>query len=251
MTAATYFGLSVVSAEEIPSYAKDVTAVNKTPCKSDTRANQAIRGCTDFDEQTEIDLPTRVRTYTMRGYAWLKDEEPLAAVSDFSRAIKLDPDNTTAIRGRAWAYERLFQYENAIEDWTRLIKNWPQDPERYRERAYTYHLAGQYELAVEDFTRVMELDKSNLDSRIGRALAYDALNKVPEALADFETALELNDKYSAAYVARGEMWERRGKKDKAVTDFENAYKLNSSNQKVWLALKRLGKDIHPRRRLSE
>ncbi len=225
-------------AEEMPSYTDASKATKK--CEEDTPSRQAIRGCTDLEKSPATDAAARIRTYTMRGFAWLKDEAPQAAIADFSRVIEMDPENLAAYKGRAWGHERLYQYREALKDWTRLIELKSNDPELYRERAYTHHLDGQHERAVADFTRVLELDKENLDSRIGRALAYDALNKLPEALADFESALRNNAKYTAVYVARGELWERRGEHENAIADYKNALRLGATSRKVKGALKRLG-----------
>lgn len=52
----------------------------------------------------ELKSQEQVRIFTMRGYAWLREEEPIAAISDFPRAIDIDPDNVSALKGRARSY---------------------------------------------------------------------------------------------------------------------------------------------------
>ncbi|MBU2581323.1 MAG: tetratricopeptide repeat protein [Alphaproteobacteria bacterium] len=231
---------SAANAGQTPSYTDP--AKHQVECEKDTPTNRAIRGCTDLEKNPAADPGVRIRAYSMRGFSWLKDEAPEAAIADFSRIIAIDSDNPTAYKGRAWAYERLYRYADAIKDWTRLIELKPGDAELHRERAYTYHLDRKYSLAVDDFTRVLELDEKNLDSRIGRALAYDALDKLPEALADFEQALQLNPEYTAVFVARGEMWERRTDHKKAVADYQRAYRLGATGNRVRSALARLGSE---------
>ncbi|MBU1211584.1 MAG: hypothetical protein KJ587_09975 [Alphaproteobacteria bacterium] len=227
------------SAAGLPSYTEPVKP-HAYECEPDTPAYQAIRGCSNLLGSPDTDPQMRIRIYTMRGYAWLKEEEPLAAVSDFSRAIQLDASNASAIKGRARAFEILKQYGDAIEDWTRLIAAKPSEPENYRERAYAYHLNGNYKLAVADFTAVLKLDEKNIDSWIGRANAYDALDKLPDALADFDSAIKLDATYPAVFTARAEMWDRRGENLKAIADYQESLKLNSINLKVRQALQRLG-----------
>lgn len=250
VAAAFSWGFAAPSiAEEVPTYTKEQTV--QPDCENDRPADRAIHGCPDMIEAPDGDPYERIRVYTMRGFAWLKDEEPIAAVSDFDRALQLDPENRSAIRGRAWAYERMEKYDGAIRDWTLLIKLNPREYEYFRERGYTYHLDSKYELAVADFSSALELDKNGIDSLIGRALAYGAMDKVPEALSDFEAAHTLNPKYSAVYIARAEMWERHGNIDNAIADYRSALELNTTNQKAAHALKRLGAANVPRRRLGE
>lgn len=246
--ASLIISFSPVLAEDIPSYTggagipsyTEKKAPSDSECDADTPAYKAIRNCSSVLGSPETDPQTRVRIYTMRGYAWLKEEEPLAAVSDFSRAIRIDPANASAITGRARAFEQMKQYPDAIENWTMLIKLKPYNPAAYRERAYAYHLDGKYQLAVEDFSRVLELDDQNIDSWIGRANAYDALDKVPQALADFDAALKIDARYPATFIARGEMWDRRNEVSKAIADYNTALRINSINLKVRQALQRLG-----------
>lgn len=238
LAAAVLVWASVAIAEETPSYTD--AAKTTVKCEDDTPSQRAIRGCTALEKSPAADKTVRIRSYTMRGFAWLKDEAPHAAIADFTRVIEIDPANPAAYKGRAWGYERLYEYGEALQDWSRLIEMKPGDAELYRERAYTHHLAGHHDQAVADFTRVLELDKENLDSRIGRALAYDALNKLPKALEDFESALKKNAKYTAVYVARGEMWERRGEYNNAIADYKSAIQLGATSRRVKGALKRLG-----------
>ncbi len=214
---------------------------HKQECKPDTPAALKIPGCSKMLGSDEVDPKLRVRVYTMRGYAWLTEEEPIAAVSDFSRAIELDASNVSALKGRARAHEILKQYDKAIEDWSSLVAHNPEDPDFLRERGYAHHLAGQYELAVADFTHVLTaIDDKNLDSLVGRAQAFEKLGRFEETEADFETALKINEKYIAAYIARGAYWERRRATNKAIDDYQTALRLNSINLHVRQALQRLG-----------
>ncbi len=224
----------------LPSYTEQPQPPPAAECEPDTPAYYAIRGCSALLGSPDTDPQTRIRIFTMRGYAWLKEEEPTAAISDFTRAIRLDTTNASAITGRARAHDQLKQYQEAAADWTRLINLNSKDPEPYRQRAYTYHLDGKFELAVADFTRVLELDKKHLDGRIGRALAYDAMDKLPEALDDFDKAIKVDARSPAVFQARAEMWDRRKENKKAIADYEASLRLNSINLKIRQALQRLG-----------
>lgn len=224
----------------IPSYTEQAAPPPAAQCEPDTPAYHAIRGCSALLGSPDTDPETRVRIFNMRGYAWLKEDEPVAAVSDFSRAIKLDETNISALTGRARAHEQLQQYSEATADWTRLVKLNPGNPEFYRQRANSYHLQGKYELAVADFTRVLELDEQSLEGHVGRALAYDAMDKLPEALADFESAIKVDARSPAVFQARAEMWDRRKENKKAIADYEQSLRLNSINLKIRQALQRLG-----------
>ena len=228
------------AAADLPSYTEDPAPQAEPECEPDTPASLAIRDCSKLLGSNETDPRLRVRVYTMRGYAWLKEEEPIAAISDFTRAIELDATNISAIKGRARSYESLKKYDEALADWTNLIALRPKDTGVHRERGYLYQLAGQHELAIKDFTQALELDKNSMASLVGRAVSLESLERFDEALTDFETVIRTNSKFIPAYVARGEFWERRGNTQKAIADYQKALELNSINLKVRQALKRLG-----------
>ncbi len=226
-------------AADLPSYTEPI---QKPPpvCEADTPASLAIRDCSKLLRSEDTDPQQRVQVYTHRGYAWLKEEEPLAAISDFTRAIELDPSHENALKGRARSHENLEKYVEAIEDWTRLIDLNKTDPDVYLQRGKIYHLAGKHELAVADFSHVLELDKKNLEGLVGRAVAFESLERFESALSDFATAITIDDKFIPAFVARGEFWQRRGDTKKAIADYQRALELNSINLKVRQALKKLG-----------
>ena len=92
-----------------------------------------------------------------RGMAYFSDSHYLEALEDFSRSIKLYPEN--------W---RAFYYRNVI-----------------------HQINQNYKEALEDLNQSLHLDPYQFDSLFNRSRVYFHLGDYPKALADCEQALNI------------------------------------------------------------
>lgn len=216
----------------------EVRADAATECILEGSESQEARACQQIKSDAKLDPLERGRTYTLRGFAWMKEEEPAAAVSDFSRAIALDATNISAIRGRAQAYAAMGKYNLSVADWTSIIALNPQDEAYFRERGATNLAAGNHEAALADYAKALEIKPKNAAAYVGRAAVHDVMKDRAKALKDFSDALSINPSYVPAYWERALMAERWGEKTLAI---ENYMKLLEYNGVFWDARKALQK----------
>jgi len=96
--------------------------------------------------------------YYNRGVARFKKVETDRAISDFTKAIKMNPRFAMAYYYRAMAYHRKREYDQVIADYTKAIEI---DPQRfavaYAERAYIYYVKKEYDKAWEDVHKAESL----------------------------------------------------------------------------------------------
>jgi tetratricopeptide (TPR) repeat protein len=79
---------------------------------------------------------------------------------------------------RGIAYGEKGQYDQAISDFNRAIELNPRDIKAYNNRGIVYRLKGQYDQAISDFNRAIELN--SLDAEAYNSLAWlFATAKVP------------------------------------------------------------------------
>jgi tetratricopeptide (TPR) repeat protein len=109
--------------------------------------------------------------YIRRAVAHGKAGEYDKAVTDFSEAIRLEPNNAVAYRGRGLALCELSQFEKAVSDFTEAIRL---DPSvgSYWFRGLAYFRNKEYAKALPDCTEAIRLDPSALKARLIRGLAY-------------------------------------------------------------------------------
>ena len=126
--------------------------------------------------------------YRLRGQAYIKKENLPKAISDFTKAIKLDRDKSEYLTARADAY------------------CWGQE----------------YKYAIEDYTKALRLDPDNAHIYADRGVAYSELNKYKEADEDFETAKALPPDDDIAYYSHAESYAKRMEYDEAIDNFTAA-----------------------------
>lgn len=180
------------------------------------------------------------RLYTLRGYAWLREEEPTGAVAEFSRAIVKNAANLSAIEGRARAYTVLKRYEDAVHDWTLLISARPGGEDYFRERAMAYLEMGRTREAFADYDRAIELKAGNPDSYIGRARVYQRMAMRDAAIREFDRAAAVDPTYPETYFAKAQAAESWGDADMAIKNYALVVRYKGDVWYAQRAMKRLG-----------
>lgn len=214
-------------------------------CEQDDNSPMAIRACSALIAGNQIDAAMRARIYLRRANAWLIEEEPAAAVSDFSRAIAFDANNAAALAGRAKAHGILGEHDLAAADWSRVTEISPTDEAAYLGRAAAQLARGQTSGALADYSRAIDLNPKNRDAYLGRASVYDALNDHDNALAEFAAALKVDPAYVPAHLARAQAAERWGKVNLAIESYSDVLRYNGVHITARNALFRLGTTYPP------
>ena len=114
------------------------------------------------------------------------------AISDFTRAIGIEPDDSDTYNNRGWCYKKLGLYENAISDFTRAIGIDPDDSDTYNNRGWCYNELELYEDAISDFTRAIGIDPDDADAYYNRGVSKE-LAGLPYC-SDYKRACDLHNK---------------------------------------------------------
>tara|TARA_B100001250_G_scaffold407858_1_gene429320 strand:+ start:602 stop:1150 length:549 start_codon:yes stop_codon:yes gene_type:complete len=117
------------------------------------------------------------KKYFDKAYDYGENGEYQLAINNYSKAIRINPDNASAYLNRGVAYEGLEKYEEAIADYTRAIKI---DPE-YAEKGYMKIgiIKGDLQKhteAITYFTKVIEINDSSSTAYFMRANSYRLTN---------------------------------------------------------------------------
>ena len=99
-------------------------------------------------------------TANNQGLIYNNNGEYDKAMSEFTKAIELDPNFALAYGNRGWVYIKLGQYEQAVADCTKAIELDPDLALAYNSRGWAYIELGEYEQALADYNRAIELDPS-------------------------------------------------------------------------------------------
>lgn len=180
-----------------------------------TPASRLIRGA-GFQDAAKEALAQANALLTRRDFT--------RAIAAFDDAIRLDPQNASALAGRAFAYWSVGNVDSAIRDYGAAIDRDPANTATRLNRAIAYNRKGEYRLAADDLDRVLAVEPSNADALNSRCWARAVLAYLEEALADCNKALSLRPEDTDTLDSRGFVLLRLGRLDRAIADYDAALK---------------------------
>jgi len=121
------------------------------------------------------------------------------------------------------------QYQNAISNYDKAIEIEPNNPNYYYYRAQTNVNLGQYNEAIVDYDRVIKLKPDNPLYYFGRAQAKVELEQYEEAIADYDKAIDLSPDLSNYYYFRARAKEELGQYDEVIADYSEALHIEPNN----------------------
>ena len=79
------------------------------------------------------------------------------AITEFNKAIELDPEYAMAYNNRGNAYWNKGNFDRAIADYDKAIELDPEYAEAYGNRGFVYYLEGELTKAISDLEKCLEL----------------------------------------------------------------------------------------------
>ncbi|OFX81897.1 MAG: hypothetical protein A2X12_11190 [Bacteroidetes bacterium GWE2_29_8] len=137
-------------------------------------------------------------------YSSLKNEK---AISNFEKAIKLNPSEIEADYALALFHQENQKFEEAIVIYNKIIKKKP----NYK---YAYYNIGYIKLvyqnapkdAVKYFTEAITIDKNYVEAYYNRGYSYELISDYNNAEKDYKKALELKHNYEKAIEALNRLY---------------------------------------------
>ncbi len=138
-----------------------------------------------------------------RGKAAANKEDWDSAITEYTKAIRLNPKAAEAYYGRGVAYEGKREYDKAIGDCTEAIRLNPEYVNAYCNRGAAYGNKGEYDNAIADYNEAIHLAPNEANAYCNRGVVYGEKREWNKAVADLSEAIRLNPKYVSAYFQRG------------------------------------------------
>jgi len=125
--------------------------------------------------------------------------------------------NATKFNKRGIAYAKTGHYDQAISDFNRALELNPKDVKAYYNRGLAYYQKGEYDQAISDFNKALEINPIDAKAYYIRGLAYYQKGEYDQAISDYTKALELNPRYAKAYYNRGLACYEKGQYDQTIS----------------------------------
>jgi len=186
--------------------------------------NKSIEG---FEQKRHSDYQKGLaRAIANRGATYREIEQYSEALSDFKRAIELEPEDKWAIAQRGETYQLMERYPEAIADFNRAVEIDPEDEWAIAIRGETYQLMERYPEAIADFNLAIELDPEYQQVIAIRGETYRLMKCYAEAIADFNRAIELDSEDEWATASRGKTYQLMECYSEAIADLNRAIELD-------------------------
>jgi len=126
------------------------------------KAVELLRKASAMDHKYADELAA---VYQQRGYAAATNQQFQDAISDYSEAAKLTPQNVRIYEQRAAVEMKIQDYDKALADYSEVIKLKPNEARYYNYRAYIYELRNDLKNSMADTEKVLKMDPNNQDAK--------------------------------------------------------------------------------------
>jgi serine/threonine-protein kinase len=157
------------------------------------------------------------------------------AMSEFQKAVQLDPTNDQAYTGLAFAEQHLNKLDEAEKTFQQAIQLRPQSARAYLSLGAFYLQQQQAEKAIDMFSRAIAVapDSYRGYSNLGAAYSYQA--KYAEAINPLQQSIAIRPTFPA-YNNLGTAYLRLRRFPDAIGAYQEAVKLDESQYAVWGSL---------------
>ena len=163
------------------------------------------------------------------------------ALTNYTKALEIDPEFVKAYVARAKIYEGQEKYADAIKDYERASSLKPDNEMYYYHMADNYFKLGKYEQCIEKTKKVIELSKKYVDAYVLQAKALIALDKTGEAEKVALKAFDLEKNYETFYLL-GEIYYLQKRYQDAEAKFKEAHRKDDKKVEPLLMLARVNFD---------
>ena len=182
------FNLTLAIALILPAlFSTSALADDKKDCN-----NGSIRACTALIASGKYGPDDTATSYYNRGVAYSNGGDLDSAISDYDKAIAIDPSDAQYFYNRGWAYQGKSDYDRAIRDYDKALALDPKKTEAYFNRGSAYAQKGKPGRAIEDYNRVIALTPRDSLIYGKRGSAYMDLRRYDLAVADFRKSLSID-----------------------------------------------------------
>ncbi|MBF0490986.1 MAG: tetratricopeptide repeat protein, partial [Candidatus Omnitrophica bacterium] len=147
--------------------------------------------------------PQLAEDYFHRGSDYENRGDFSNAISDYSKAIELNPSYAGALNNRGSLYEKQGDFSQAMSDYNKALLINPRFEYSYNNRGLLYFEQKNFTEALSDYNKAIEINTNFSEAYNNRGALYEEQNNVTQAMLDYNKAIELNPGFAKAYYNRG------------------------------------------------
>ncbi len=164
------------------------------------------------------DPPFTVQTLFAAGQLAETQEAPLAAISHYQAALRVDPHHRDSLFRVGVVYTKLRDWPRAIGAWKQYIKETKGDATAYANLGFCHDLAGHKDYAEKAYQEGIAHDPTNVSCRVNFGLFLAKEGRTDEAAAQWRAVLS----EAQVHYNLGSIYEQQNKRDQAKAEFRQA-----------------------------
>jgi Flp pilus assembly protein TadD len=222
-------------------------SVGPTKTKQEKVARDLIKGVMISSEGSEVKIRNEIpqasvnelakqygaRMYFNQGVAHGLKGEPEAAIAEYEKSIRLDPDNASVFVNRGKARATKGDLDNAVVDYDKAISMDPDYALAYNNRCFAQLKKENFDAAIVDCGKAIALEPTFAYAYNNRGLAFASQGKLDKAMPDYDKSIALDGENIFAYQNRGDARLKTGNWDGAVADFEKCISIDAKSAEAY------------------
>jgi tetratricopeptide (TPR) repeat protein len=168
------------------------------------------------------------------------DPDPDRTIKACDSALARNGTQASLYLGRGIAHDAKAERDLAISDFNRAIELDPKLDKAYYNRGNVYKDKSEYDRAIADFNQAIELEPKNWEPFNNRGIAYARKREFDRAISDFTRVIELTPNSASGYINRALVFLNKGEREKAIVDYSRAHAILPNDNSINAALQRLG-----------
>ncbi len=132
------------------------------------------------------------------------------ALSSYSEAARLDPDNADTHNNKGVIYKELGQYDRAVDAFLRAVFLKPDYGNAYNNIGVVYYLQKKYDEAVRNYRKAIEIHPDNPEVFNNLAIVYRNNSELAKAQSILNRALSLHPDHPGTHYHLAALYEETG-----------------------------------------
>lgn len=187
-------------------------------------ADKDVKGALE-DLSKSLSLFQDADTYVIRARIYDQQNKRDLALADLERAVKLDPENNSALRYKGVMSMLNGKPQDAIAAFTKIMSQ-EQKVDDFIVRGFAYLRASQIDNALKDFQKAAEIDPPRSLTHYGLGVIKILQHKPDEAISELSLGLKTDPGEIHSLCARGNLYLAEKKYKEAFIDFGHAAKID-------------------------
>lgn len=190
-----------------------------------------------FPKDSEIErISEDCRSHQGLGEFYMYKEDFQKAISEFTKALEIDPENKHARKGIGICYKNIKQFYKAIVEFEEFLKIEPDDDYIFCNLGYCHRDLKQYDKAIAQFNKALEINPGSEEAYLGLADCCEDLGQLGNAIDSYKKALKINPENEHALQNLGFCYKNSKQLDLAMIEFKKVLNINPNNQYGYIGI---------------